>query len=138
MNKFLKKIKNNEEDLSVNITSMVDVIFILLIFFMVTTQFKKNSLPLNLPQTRDSQTTVQERSEKVLSVNESKIYFDGMEIELENLESELKNQFEKNPQMSLSFECEKTLEFEKVVQILEKIQNAGITNIGIINETLDN
>ena len=39
-----------DEELVVNITSLIDVIFILLIFFMVSTQFKRSSLPLDLPK----------------------------------------------------------------------------------------
>ena len=49
---FIKK--TDEEELAINITSMIDVIFILLIFFMVSTQFKKNSLPLDLPKSEDT------------------------------------------------------------------------------------
>ena len=37
----LEFLKHNEEELTVNITSLIDVIFILLIFFMVSTQFKR-------------------------------------------------------------------------------------------------
>ena len=43
-----------DEELVVNITSLIDVIFILLIFFMVSTQFKRSSLPLDLPRSEDA------------------------------------------------------------------------------------
>ena len=62
-------IPHKEEELPVNITSLIDVIFILLIFFMVTTQFKKSALPLELPASED--TTEQDSSAKVLAVGES-------------------------------------------------------------------
>jgi len=135
---FLKKIMNNDEELNINITSMIDVIFILLIFFMVSTQFKKTSLPLDLPKTENSTTTTEDNSEKILAVNKDTIKLGEQEILMENLESELSEIYKKNPEVSFSIECDKTVEFERVVQILTKLQNAGISKIGIIHETMDN
>ena len=130
---FGKKIFE-EEEISINITSMIDVIFILLIFFMVSTQFKKNSLPLNLPQSSD---TTQQKSDSeinVLSVTGNEIFLNGNLVDFENLYQSLILEKEKNPQASLSFECENTVEFQRVVEILTEIQRAGITRIGITHE----
>ena len=113
---------------------MIDVIFILLIFFMVSTQFKKNSLPLNLPQSSD---TTQQKSDSeinVLSVTGNEIFLNGNLVDFENLYQSLILEKEKNPQASLSFECENTVEFQRVVEILTEIQRAGITRIGITHE----
>ncbi|MCR5764873.1 MAG: biopolymer transporter ExbD [Treponema sp.] len=130
---FGKKIFE-EEEITVNITSMIDVIFILLIFFMVSTQFKKNSLPLNLPRSSD---TTQEKSDSeinVLSVTDDELFLNGNLVDFENLYQSLLLEKEKNPQASLSFECENTVEFQRVVNILTEIQKAGITRIGITHE----
>lgn len=133
---ILNKIKN-EEELSVNITSMIDVIFILLVFFMVSTQFKKSSLPLELPTTEESVSSEEDNSIKILSVNNESIELDQEEISLAELEEKLSELYEANPQIAISLECDKNVPFERVVQILSKIQNAGISKIGIIHDTLD-
>ena len=72
--------KQDSEEMEVNITSMIDVIFILLIFFMISTQFKKNSLPLDLPH---SQIQGQQDTFLVLSVNQEELELDGKIISLE-------------------------------------------------------
>lgn len=128
---FIKK--TDEEELAINITSMIDVIFILLIFFMVSTQFKKNSLPLDLPKSED---TTQEKNDrlKVLTVSESEIQFDGIKVSMDELESVLSETLSLIPDISVSLECDKTVNFERVVQILTKLQNAGIAKIGIVHE----
>ena len=128
---FIKK--TDEEELAINITSMIDVIFILLIFFMVSTQFKKNSLPLDLPKSED---TTQEKNDrlKVLTVSESEIQFDGITVSMDELESVLSETLSLIPDISVSLECDKTVNFERVVQILTKLQNAGIATIGIVHE----
>ena len=128
---FIKK--TDEEELAINITSMIDVIFILLIFFMVSTQLKKNSLPLDLPKSED---TTQEKNDrlKVLTVSESEIQFDGITVSMDELESVLSETLSLIPDISVSLECDKTVNFERVVQILTKLQNAGIAKIGIVHE----
>lgn len=133
---ILNKIKD-EEELSVNITSMIDVIFILLVFFMVSTQFKKSALPLELPTTQESLSSEEDNSTKTLSVNNESIELDQEEISLAELEEQLNELYKSNPQIAISLECDKNVPFERVVQILSKIQNAGISKIGIIHDTVD-
>lgn len=133
---ILNKIKD-EEELSVNITSMIDVIFILLVFFMVSTQFKKASLPLELPTTEESISSEEDNSTKILSVNNESIELAQEPITLAELEEKLSELYKANPQIAISLECDKNVPFEKVVQILAKVQNAGISKIGIIHDTVD-
>ena len=127
----------HEEELNINITSMIDVIFILLIFFMVSTQFKKASLPLDLPKTEESTESSEDDSTKVLAVNLETMELDGKIITMEELEPRLSELYEQNSDLALSLECEKTVDFERIVQIITKIQNAGISRIGIIHEMLE-
>ena len=124
-----------DEELVVNITSLIDVIFILLIFFMVSTQFKKSSLPLDLPRSED--TTQEHNTTKVLAVTADAMELDGDKITLEALENVLAALYAREPELVLSLECERTVEFERIVQILTKIEAAGISRIGIVHEPLD-
>ena len=128
-------LSRREEELVVNITSLIDVIFILLIFFMVSTQFKRSSLPLDLPQSED--TTQEQNTTKVLAVTANAIELDGSTITLETLQATLTALYEQNPELALSLECERTVDFERIVQILTKIQAAGISRIGIVHDPLD-
>ena len=130
-------LHHSEEELSVNITSLIDVIFILLIFFMVSTQFKKASIPLDLPHSEDTEENESQDAAKVLAVNSTQMELDGKIITMEELEPTLKVMFEQNPEITLSLECERTVDFEQVVQILSKLQNTGISRIGIVHEPLE-
>lgn len=124
-----------DEELVVNITSLIDVIFILLIFFMVSTQFKRSSLPLDLPRSED--TTQEHNTTKVLAVTAENMELDGDVVTLEALQDTLAALYAREPELVLSLECERTVEFERIVQILTKIQGAGISRIGIVHEPLD-
>ena len=133
----LEFLKHSEEELNVNITSLIDVIFILLIFFMVSTQFKKASLPLDLPRSEESAESEQSDDTKVLSVNAGKMELDGKSVTMEELQGVLEAMYAENSNLALSLECERTVDFEQVVQVLTKIQNAGISRIGIVHEMLE-
>ena len=128
-------LSRRDEELVVNITSLIDVIFILLIFFMVSTQFKRSSLPLDLPQSED--TTQEQNTTKVLAVTANAIELDGNAVTLETLQATLTALYEQNPDLALSLECERTVDFERIVQILTKIQAVGISRIGIVHDPLD-
>ena len=130
-------MRANEEELSVNITSLIDVIFILLIFFMVSTQFKKNALPLDLPKSEDTTEQKADDSVKVLSVTQEKLALDSEELTLDMLEARLSALYEENHELAISLECERTVDFEYVVQVLTKLQQAGISRIGIVHDPLD-
>lgn len=125
----------HDEELVVNITSLIDVIFILLIFFMVSTQFKRSSLPLDLPQSED--TTQEQNTAKVLAVTTTAMELDGSAVTLDTLQDTLAALYAQNPELALSLECERTVDFEHIVQILTKIQAAGISHFGIVHDPLD-
>lgn len=125
---------NKTEEMEVSITSMIDVIFILLIFFMVSTQFKRNSLPLDLPR---SESTSQQESVLVLSVTDTAMELDGSLLSMDELEPRLTERHSQNPDLTLSLECHKSVEFQRVVDVLTRIQAAGISRIGIIHEAVD-
>ncbi len=122
------------EEMEVSITSMIDVIFILLIFFMVSTQFKRNSLPLDLPR---SEGTGQQESVLVLSVTDTGMELDGSLLSMDELEPRLAERHSQNPDLTLSLECDRSVEFQRVVDVLTRIQAAGISRIGIIHEAMD-
>lgn len=122
------------EEMEVNITSMIDVIFILLIFFMVSTQFKRNSLPLDLPR---SESASQQESVLVLSVTDTAMELDGSLLSMDELEPRLTERHSQNPDLTLSLECHKSVAFQRVVDVLTRIQAAGISRIGIIHEAMD-
>ncbi len=120
-----------------NITPLIDIIFILLLFFMIATHFKTNSIPLNLPQSNGSKTEVNNSS--ILSLYEDgSIYLDGTIITRDNLSAKLKVLKQLKPNLSLTMACDRTLLFEDVIQIFEEVKAAGIEKVGIRHDQMDN
>jgi len=84
--------RRNRQPLEITLTPMIDVVFLLLIFFMVTTTFSQQSeLKINLPEAYGEQSSVAEKM-IVLTINADGIYFisgdDGLPHQLVNQKNE--------------------------------------------------
>jgi biopolymer transport protein ExbD len=126
--RFLKK---SEEDYSINLPSMTDIIFLLLIFFMVATVLKDSSrrLDVQLPEARSGQTseaqrlTIEMAADGAMSLN-------GELISQEELEQHLQPAGD-DAQRSVIIKADKRLSYGKVIEIMGLCQAAGITDIAV-------
>ncbi|MDC7218674.1 MAG: biopolymer transporter ExbD [Spirochaetales bacterium] len=122
-----------EDDESMNLMPLIDVIFILLVFFMITARFQNSAIPLNLPRANSG---VQEEKPAILTVNENKTMdLDGIPVNEEGLEAALMNLVAGRDEVQLSLACDRDLPFGFVVFLLDTAKIAGIENIGIRYES---
>ena len=126
--------KNREEE--INMTPLIDVIFILLIFFMITAQFRKPSLPVDLPEA-SSELTENDIDLILTASADKKLYLNGDFVNKRELKNTLTGEKEKNPSISVTLACDQTLSFGYVVQLLDILSNAGIENIRIDHEPIN-
>jgi biopolymer transport protein ExbD len=126
--RFLKK---SEEDYSISLPSMTDIIFLLLIFFMVATVLKDSTrrLDVQLPEARSGQTaeaqrlTIEMAADGVMSLN-------GELITQEELEQQLQPAGD-DAQRSVIIKADKRLSYGKVIEIMGLCQAAGIADIAV-------
>jgi biopolymer transport protein ExbD len=126
--RFLKK---SEEDYSISLPSMTDIIFLLLIFFMVATVLKDSTrrLDVQLPEARSGQTaeaqrlTIEMAADGVMSLN-------GELITQEELEQQLQSAGD-DAQRSVIIKADKRLSYGKVIEIMGLCQAAGIADIAV-------
>jgi biopolymer transport protein ExbD len=108
---------------SVNFSSvgMTDVVFNLLIFFMLTsTLVHPNALKLNLPQ--GSLQTSAKPQTTVSITSDLKIYVETQQINFEDLEGILKQKLGKNPETYIALHADKSVPFDNVVKVLNIAQ----------------
>lgn len=114
----------------VPIVSLIDILFIVLIFFIVSSEFKKKRevLKIELPTVRDvpSQTVVDERS--VLAIDRDGIIrLDNLTVpNLSLLDAYLEAFVKENPNRKLELEPDKEVSLEKLMGIWDALTRAGI------------
>jgi biopolymer transport protein ExbD len=112
----------------INITSLIDVIFMLVVFFMLGASFEKPALTLTLPQA--SSRDIPERPLLTVAVDSGgRIYFEGAEVDHETLLSRLSA---RGPELDLvALECDGGADFGIAVAVMDTIKNAGARNVAI-------
>ena len=112
----------NKISASFNMSSMTDIVFLLLIFFMLTsTLVSSNVLDLLLPSSKSQAIEKQVTSIEIkdLTNNEVLYHINGNEIELENIEDKLLSIFKKQNDKSIVLYVDESVAVNHVVKILE-------------------
>ncbi|PKN14580.1 MAG: biopolymer transporter ExbD [Deltaproteobacteria bacterium HGW-Deltaproteobacteria-24] len=119
------------EKLSTDLTPLVDVIFILLIFFIVTSVFKKDELALilDLPSSNAKESQV-EQKEITIELSETKIAYKGKEIELDDLNLALR--LIRNRNDAIILRIDKNVKYERVVKLLDLLQAHNLNNLALV------
>lgn len=121
------------EPLGIDLTPIIDVIFILLIFFIVTSVFKQEQLTLmlDLPKANAKKTKIDEE-QVFIEVNKNKIAIKGIEVNFISLEENLKQI--KNNKKPIVVRIDKKVEYERVIKILDLLQKYNLNNLALITQ----
>ncbi|MBP6163557.1 MAG: biopolymer transporter ExbD [Aliarcobacter sp.] len=122
------------EILTPDITPLIDVVFILLIFFIVSSVFKKDELALvlNLPTSSAQEIELKEK-EIIIELNDEKLAIYGNETSYESLEEEIIKIEDK--ERNIIFRIDKDVKYEKIIKVLEILQKSQLFNISLITDT---
>ncbi|GHV96169.1 biopolymer transporter ExbD [Spirochaetia bacterium] len=117
----------------INITSLIDVIFMLVIFFMIGASFEKPAIALTLPNAASG--TMQDRIFVTISVDaEGRVYFDSEEIEKAELAARFAAFNQELRNVTVALECDGGVVFDNVVSVMDIIKLAGVRNVAIRHE----
>ncbi|MCF6156925.1 MAG: biopolymer transporter ExbD [Candidatus Brocadia sp.] len=113
----------------INLTPMVDMLFLILLFFLVTSSFiEQPNIKLELPSTKYASTGKIE--ERVLTISrDGKLFFQNEPVERKNLVSVLKNAFSKQDEKTLILRADKNVSYGTVVDIMDAAKGAGLRRI---------
>jgi len=119
--------------LSIDMAPLIDVVFLLLIFFMLTSSFMPPSVPLTLPQASSKESTdsakvvVSLDGDSRISISET-IVSDG---EFENL---LKIELKKNATSIVHFRGDKSVDYGIFLQLMSRARAAGAQQFQLVHE----
>lgn len=121
------------ETLGIDLTPVIDVVFILLIFFIVSSVFKKEELALILDLPSSSADTKEVSKDEVfIELSPTKLAIKGIEVSFESLEDNLKDI--KNKTKAIIVRIDETVEYKRVVKVLDLLQKYDLNNLALITE----
>jgi biopolymer transport protein ExbD len=123
---------HTDEAPAINLTSMIDVVFLLLIFFMVGTKFTEmeSNVTLDLPRVADGANASQQSSTKTVSVfRDGVVSLDNRSMTLPELTQVMYQLRQQNPQTSVAVRSDATLTIQRVMEVATAIKKAGIQRL---------
>ncbi|MCS7008506.1 MAG: biopolymer transporter ExbD [Chthoniobacterales bacterium] len=124
------------------ILPLIDILAILLVFFIVTTTFKKPEprIKIRLPESATATEDHKQRSELIVLtvLNEQNIELNGRHIKLEDLIPTLRSARETNPQKAFALKADRQAPFGLIVKIMDALRIAGIPNVSAFAEATQN
>jgi len=119
--------------LFVNVVSLIDILAILLIFFIVTTTFRKKQpqLQINLPESKAAETAPAPSNEPlVLRVKSGEeISLDDQPVALDRLAAAIQSARETQPARGIALQADRDAPFGVVVKVLDALKQAGIQDV---------
>ena len=124
------------ENYQINILPMIDIIFVILSFFIISSLFlvKLETIPVNLPNAESS--NIEKDSVIIVSMDlENKIYIDKRLIDLNSLENTIKSKIKNNSSKKVILRADKDLKYGKVISILDVLRKIENIKIGVSTES---
>ena len=130
----MRQMFNNaeaEEEQEINITPMLDVVFIMLIFFIVTATFiKEAGIEVNRP---DAATAVkQEKANILVAIGPNNdIWIDRRQVDVRSVRPNIERLHAENPQGSVVIQADKESKTDTLIQVMDAARAAGVFNVSI-------
>lgn len=122
-----------------NVTPLLDLAFTLLIIFMITTPLIENSLDLVVPTSSTAATPVDPSEVQIVSIDRNEILkLNEREVSIEALEEELTAMRAKSERIGVVIRPHKDIPIQSFVRVMDVMQRAGITRVGVTTKPEEN
>ena len=122
------------DELVLNLTPMIDVVFLLLIFFMLATTFMdpEREIDLDLPEAASSVAQDTQQDEIIINVmRDGAIRLGDSTVDRSGLLSELRRAARENPEIAVTIRGDRLVTHEVIVSVMDACGQAGLRNLAV-------
>ena len=120
------------DDARIEITPLVDMVFLLLIFFMLSTTFIVTpGIKVNLPQSSAEKVTQEKHEVQVVITEDNKVFVESMLVDKGELEHRLAEAARRDPQTLVIIKADAKSIHGKVVEVMDIAKQAGLNRLAI-------
>lgn len=127
-----KRRRSETEEIEIDMTAMLDIVFIMLIFFIVTTSFvQPTGIGYNTPESNTP--TNSNRSNNILiSIDENGlITVANRYVDIERVTANIEQLMAEAPEASVVILADTVVKHGKVVRVMDQVKKAGVTKISV-------
>jgi biopolymer transport protein ExbD len=116
----------------INITPLLDLAFVLLIIFMITTPLLENSTSLVIPSSGEKNPAINSSQVQTISIDRNEeVRLNNQSVDPNSLGEKLMQLKQSNPEVAIVIRPDRELPVQKLVTLMDALQRAGITKVGI-------
>lgn len=122
--------KEKEEEITLGIAPLIDIVFLLLIFFMVTSHFDVASgVRIRLPEVTQKIFSQKDRRITLVMAESGQAYLEGQKVDIAALEEKLRGMVQERGLIHLVLQADKDVRHGAVVEAMDIAKTAGIQSI---------
>ncbi|MBS7391506.1 MULTISPECIES: biopolymer transporter ExbD [Hallerella] len=125
----MKRSRGKPINQEMNLTNMIDVVFAILIVFLISAPLMSQGIKVELPKA-EAPTMEQEKMLKVSINKQSDIYVADMKVKLKDFNSIFKSLWDGN--MPVVINADASVDYGHVMKVVSLVQNAGVTKLGFL------
>jgi biopolymer transport protein ExbD len=127
----MKRRHAHQDEADINITPLIDIVFIMLIFFIVTTSFvKETGVEVNRPSANTAQQ--QDQGSILIAIRENgEIWFNKRNIDLRAVRANVERAKAENPEGGVVIIADKQSATGSLVDVMDQVKLAGVQNISV-------
>ncbi|OUU80794.1 MAG: biopolymer transporter ExbD [Gammaproteobacteria bacterium TMED78] len=132
MRKHIANLKSEEDENEINLTPMLDVVFIMLIFFIVTASFiRESGLDVNRPDQNEAQVVQEEGAILVVIDSTDDIWIDNRVVDVRAVRANVERLHAEDPERPVVVQAAKASSAELLVSVMDAARQADIYDISI-------
>ncbi len=130
-----RKHRRQEESAEVNVTPLLDIVFIMLIFFIVTASFARE-FAIDVDRPSDEPAEVQQEVDVIfIEITEAgQIQVDNRTVDIRAVEANVQNLLSANPDAPVVVSSHRDSESGLMVRVIDQARRAGATNVSIATD----
>lgn len=126
--------QRQSEDATINLTPMIDVVFLLVIFFMVGSEFSEaeSHIRVNVPSVGEMQSITRLPDERVVEISsQGDVMLDGAPVSMPQLAEILRQQHADYPALKVAVRGDGETSFQRIAEVLQVVRSSGVEQMGI-------
>ena len=126
----------NEVYDQINVTPMLDLAYVLLVIFIIMTTATVQGIKVSLPKA-SAQPSLAESKTKAVSISaDGTVYLDTFPVTMPELEQLLRQYKTANPQLSVIIKADASIQYQRVVDVLDLLGRLEITQLGLVTQRI--
>jgi biopolymer transport protein ExbD len=120
----------------INITPMLDLAYVLLVIFIIMTTATVQGIKVNLPKASAQPSLAENKTKAITITADGTMYLDTFPVSMQELEALLRQYKTANPNLPVIIKADSTIQYQRVVDVLDLVGRLEITQLGLVTQKL--